>query len=84
MPGLTVALAGQAISIMASNMVEFAVSIWVFERTGSAAVLGGMTTAFTVPASHPRRGRDGGPLQPQVDDDDQRHHKGEHNEHHIS
>lgn len=47
--GLTVALAGQAISIMASNMVEFAVSIWVFERTGSAAVLGGMTTAFTVP-----------------------------------
>jgi MFS family permease len=49
MLGLTVALAGQAISIMASNMVEFAVSIWVFERTGSAAVLGGMTTAFTVP-----------------------------------
>lgn len=49
MPGLTMALAGQAISIMASNMVEFAVSIWVFERTGSAAVLGGMTTAFTVP-----------------------------------
>jgi MFS transporter, DHA3 family, macrolide efflux protein len=47
--GLTVALAGQAISILASTMVEFSVSIWVFERTGSATVLGGMTTAFTVP-----------------------------------
>ena len=49
MLGLTVALAGQAISILASTMVEFAVSIWVFEQTGSATVLGGMTTAFTVP-----------------------------------
>jgi len=49
MLGLTVALAGQAISILASTMVEFAISIWIFERTGSATVLGGMTTAFTVP-----------------------------------
>lgn len=47
--GLAVALCGQAISILASTMVEFSVSIWVFERTGSATVLGGMTTAFTVP-----------------------------------
>ena len=49
MPGLTMALAGQAISILASTMVEFSISIWVFEQTGSATVLGGMTTAFTVP-----------------------------------
>lgn len=49
MLGLTVALAGQAISILASTMVEFSISIWVFEQTGSATVLGGMTTAFTVP-----------------------------------
>src|SRR5512142_218105 len=47
--GLIVVLAGQSISILASSMVEFAVSIWVFEQTGSATALGGMTTAFTVP-----------------------------------
>lgn len=49
MLGLTIILAGQAGSILASTMVEFALSIWVFERTNSATVLGGMTTAFTVP-----------------------------------
>jgi len=47
--GLAIALSGQAVSILASSMMEFSVSIWVFERTGSATVLGGMTTAFTVP-----------------------------------
>jgi MFS transporter, DHA3 family, macrolide efflux protein len=49
MLGLTIVMAGQVISILASTMVEFALSIWVFERTSSATVLGGMTTAFTVP-----------------------------------
>jgi DHA3 family macrolide efflux protein-like MFS transporter len=47
--GLMVVLSGQAVSILASTMVEFALSIWVFERTSSATVLGGMTAAFTVP-----------------------------------
>lgn len=47
--GLIVVLAGQAVSILASTMVEFALSIWVYERTSSATVLGAMTAAFTVP-----------------------------------
>lgn len=47
--GLIVVLSGQVFSILASTMVEFALSIWVFERTSSATVLGGMTAAFTVP-----------------------------------
>jgi MFS family permease len=49
MLGLTIVMSGQVFSILASTMVEFALSIWVFERTSSATVLGGMTTAFTVP-----------------------------------
>ena len=47
--GLGIVLSGQALSILASTMVEFALSIWIFERTSSATVLGVMTTAFTVP-----------------------------------
>jgi len=49
MAGLTIVMIGQAVSILASTMVEFALSIWVYQRTSSATVLGGMTTAFTVP-----------------------------------
>jgi DHA3 family macrolide efflux protein-like MFS transporter len=49
MTGLTIVLAGQAISILASSMTGFALSIWVFQRTSSATSLGIMTTAFTLP-----------------------------------
>lgn len=49
MLGLTIVLAGQAISILASGMTGFALSIWVFQRTSSATSLGIMTTAFTLP-----------------------------------
>jgi DHA3 family macrolide efflux protein-like MFS transporter len=49
MLGLTIVLAGQAISILASGMTGFALSIWVFQRTGSATSLGIMETAFTLP-----------------------------------
>lgn len=49
MSGLVVVLAGQAISILASNMTGFALSIWVFQKTSSATTLGIMTTAFTLP-----------------------------------
>jgi len=49
MVGLMIVLAGQAVSILASNMTGFALSIWVFERTGSATALGAMTSAFTIP-----------------------------------
>jgi DHA3 family macrolide efflux protein-like MFS transporter len=47
--GLTIVLAGQAISILASNMTGFALSIWAFERTGSATALGIMQSSFVVP-----------------------------------
>jgi MFS transporter, DHA3 family, macrolide efflux protein len=47
--GLTIVLLGQAISILASSMTGFALSVWVFQQTGSATSLGIMTTAFTLP-----------------------------------
>ena len=47
--GLTIVLIGQAISILASSMTGFALSIWVFQQTSSATSLGIMQTAFTLP-----------------------------------
>lgn len=44
-----IVLAGQAISILASSMTGFSLSIWVFQRTSSATSLGIMTVAFTLP-----------------------------------
>jgi MFS family permease len=49
MLGLTIVLAGQAVSILASGMTGFALSIWVFQQTSSATSLGIMTSAFTLP-----------------------------------
>jgi MFS family permease len=49
MAGLTIVLLGQAISILASSMTGFAMSIWVFQKTNSATSLGIMQTAFTLP-----------------------------------
>lgn len=47
--GLTIVLAGQAVSILASSMTGFALSIWVFQKTSSATSLGIMQTAFVLP-----------------------------------
>jgi MFS transporter, DHA3 family, macrolide efflux protein len=47
--GLTIVLLGQAISILASSMTGFALSIWVFKETNSATSLGIMQTAFVLP-----------------------------------
>jgi MFS family permease len=49
MMGLTIVLIGQAISILASSMTGFALSIWVFQKTSSATTLGIMQTAFMLP-----------------------------------
>ncbi len=49
MLGLTIVLSGQAISILASGMTGFALSIWVFQKTSSATSLGIMQSAFTLP-----------------------------------
>ena len=49
MPGLTIVLLGQAVSILASSMTGFALSIWVFQKTSSATSLGIMQSAFILP-----------------------------------
>ena len=49
MTGLMIVLGGQAVSILASSMTGFALSIWVFQRTSSATSLGIMQTAFVLP-----------------------------------
>lgn len=49
MLGLTIVLAGQAISILASGMTGFSLAIWVFQRTSSATSLGIMQSAFVLP-----------------------------------
>jgi MFS transporter, DHA3 family, macrolide efflux protein len=49
MVGLTIVLAGQAVSILASSMTGFSLAIWVFQQTSSATSLGIMTSAFTLP-----------------------------------
>jgi MFS family permease len=47
--GFTVVWVGQIISMLASNMSWFALTIWAFEKTGSATVLGSLQTAFILP-----------------------------------
>jgi MFS family permease len=49
MAGFTVVWAGQIISVLASNMTQFALTIWAYRATGSATVLGAVTTSFIVP-----------------------------------
>jgi len=49
MAGLSIVLGGQAVSILASGMTGFALSIWVFQKTSSATSLGIMQSAFTLP-----------------------------------
>jgi MFS family permease len=49
MPGFTMVWAGQLVSVLASSMTSFALTIWAYQETGSATALGGVTTAFTLP-----------------------------------
>lgn len=49
MVGFTIVWVGQLVSVLASNMSWFALTIWAFEMTGSATVLGGVQTAFILP-----------------------------------
>jgi MFS family permease len=49
MVGFTVVWAGQIVSVLATNMTSFAVTIWVFQKTGSAMALAGMQVAFILP-----------------------------------
>jgi MFS transporter, DHA3 family, macrolide efflux protein len=47
--GFTLVWLGQIISVLATNMTVFALTIWVFEKTGSATSLGLMQVFFITP-----------------------------------
>lgn len=47
--GFSIVWAGQIISVLASNMTQFGLTIWAYKETGSATALGAMSTAFLVP-----------------------------------
>ena len=49
MTGFTIVWAGQLISVLASSMTQFAITIWAYQETGSATALGIINTAFIVP-----------------------------------
>jgi MFS transporter, DHA3 family, macrolide efflux protein len=49
MAGFTLVWAGQIVSVLASSMTSFALTIWAYQETGSATALAGVTTAFTLP-----------------------------------
>ena len=47
--GFTLVWLGQIISVLATNMTGFGLTIWVFEKTGSATALGLMQVFFITP-----------------------------------
>ncbi|HEX5807742.1 MAG TPA: MFS transporter [Anaerolineales bacterium] len=49
MVGFTLVWLGQIVSVLATNMSLFALTIWVFEETGSATALGLMQVFFIAP-----------------------------------
>jgi DHA3 family macrolide efflux protein-like MFS transporter len=49
MLGFTAVWLGQMISVLSTNMSGFALTIWAFEKTGSATVLGLMQVFFITP-----------------------------------
>jgi MFS family permease len=49
MTGFTLVWIGQLVSVLATNMSGFALTIWAFEKTSSATVLGLIQVAFILP-----------------------------------
>jgi MFS family permease len=49
MLGFTIVWAGQLVSMLGSTMSQFALTIWAYEKTGSALALGIVNTAFLIP-----------------------------------
>ncbi len=49
MLGFTLVWLGQIVSVLATNMSAFALTIWVFEKTGSATALGLVEVFFITP-----------------------------------
>jgi MFS family permease len=49
MTGFTLVWAGQLVSVLASTMTQFALTVWAYQETGSALALGIVNTAFIIP-----------------------------------
>jgi MFS family permease len=49
MAGFTLVFAGQLVSVLASNMSGFGLSIWMFQQTGSATAMSAMQVSFILP-----------------------------------
>jgi MFS family permease len=49
MTAFTIVWAGQLVSVLASSMTQFALTIWAYQETGSALALGAVNTFFLVP-----------------------------------
>ncbi len=49
MLGFTIVWLGQIVSVLATSMTGFALTIWVYEKTGSATALGLMQVCFITP-----------------------------------
>jgi len=49
MRGFTIVWLGQMLSVLASNMSNFALMIWAFQKTGSATVLGVIEISYILP-----------------------------------
>ena len=47
--GFTIVWLGQIVSVLATNMSAFALTIWVFQKTGSATALGLVQVFFITP-----------------------------------
>lgn len=47
--GFVIVWLGQLVSVLASNMSSFALTIWAYQKTGSATVLGLISACFLVP-----------------------------------
>ncbi len=49
MTGFSIVWAGQFVSVLASSMTQFGLTIWAYQESGSAVTLGAMQTAFVIP-----------------------------------
>lgn len=49
MPGFLLVWAGQVVSVLATQMTQFGLTVWVYDRTQSAAALGLMSVCFLTP-----------------------------------
>src|SRR5512133_3276251 len=49
MTAFSLVWAGQFVSVLASGMTQFALTIWAYQLTGSVTTLGAINTIFVIP-----------------------------------